>query len=176
MAPLKINFWLHHWPKPNKHATTLYRLDLTNPKPTITPQFILIGTYKPKPNKCYSYLWIRRGDLYPPVLISMANQRWLSRLGRWSFFLVQACLCFLSFSSILLSFLFLIPRATPFLVLRLWFLSWRRRRKKEVESGVFGFSDQELEIYKLNFPPRNRVFKTQFASIIESNKLEILVC
>ena len=37
-------------------------------------------------------------------------------------------------------------------VLRSWFLSWRRRRKKEVESGVFGFSEQELEIYKLNFP------------------------
>ena len=61
-------------PKPNKHAIISYRSKLTNPKPTIMPQLISIKTYKPKPNKCYSYPQRRREDSYPPVLILMANQ------------------------------------------------------------------------------------------------------
>ena len=47
----------------------------------------------------------------PPILISAANRWWISRLGRWLFFLVQVCLCFLSFSPTL-HFFFKILRAT----------------------------------------------------------------
>ena len=70
----------------------------------------------------------------PPILISAANRWWISRLGRWLFFLVQVCLCFLSFSPTL-HFFFKILRATLVSMLRSWFLGWRRRMKKEVESG-----------------------------------------
>ena len=97
------------WSNPSKTNKTQVRsvptkTFLTNQKPTIVPQLISIETCKPKPSKCYSYPWGRRGDPYPPVLILVANQWWLSRLGRWPIFLVQVYLCFLSFSLILLFF------------------------------------------------------------------------
>ena len=111
----------------------------------------------------------------PLVLIAVANQRWFSWLGRWSFFLVQVCLCFLSLSLVLPSSFFnFILRAAWMLVLGSWFLSWRRRRKKEVEKGLW-FLRAGTRDLQTRFHHRIRVFKTWFASKIESNKLKMLV-
>ena len=112
----------------------------TNNRPTTHPDW----NPKPKPNKCYSYPQRRRGDPYPPVLILVANQVYLYVL---------------SFSPILPLKKKKKPRAAPMLVLRSWFLSWRRRRKKEVESlWFFKVGTWDLQNW---FLEGNRVFKTQ---------------
>ena len=113
----------------------------TNNRPTTHPDW----NPKPKPNKRYSYPQRRRGDPYLPVLILVANQVYPHVF---------------SFSPIL-PFFFKkkIPRAAPMLVLRSWFLSWRRRRKKKVESlWFFKVGIWDLQTW---FPEGNRVFKTK---------------
>ena len=67
-----------------------HRLELkpkTNNRPTTHPD----RNPKPKPNKRYLYPQRRRGDPYPPILISKVNQVYL---------------CFLSFSPILKDLIF----------------------------------------------------------------------
>ena len=129
-----------HKPKTNNHTTT---------HPDWNP--------KPKPNKYYSYPWRRRGDPYPPILISVVN---------------QVCL---SFSLILLFFFFFNSKSHSDASADENVIFELEKKKEEGRRKFFGFLKQELEIYKLDFPPRNRVFKTQFASKIKSNKLEMLV-